>query len=91
VDESLTHLTQEELEELIRHGRINASKAMTRQKKTNEAARVRKADNRPKPVTNPKAPDPEWLIAQKEKAERNIATPRYDKRRKADMQEASKF
>jgi len=91
VDESHTQLTQEELQELIRRGRINVSREMTHQKKTSEALKVRKYENRPKPETNPKALDPEWLMAQKEKAERSIATPRYDKRRKADMQEASKF
>jgi hypothetical protein len=105
VDESLTQLTQEELQELIRSGRINASRTMTRKKKTkeapkvrneapkvrNEAPKVRNYENRPKPETNPKAPDPEWLTAQKEKAERNIVTPRYDKGQKSDMEEASKF
>ena len=36
-------------------------------------------------------PDVEWLRAEKEKAERNIASPRQDKKRQEDMEEASRF
>lgn len=35
--------------------------------------------------------DPEWLRVEKEKAERNIVTQTQDKRRREEMQEASKF
>ncbi len=94
-------LTEEELAELVRHGRLSTSKsAMQHQKrmKTREKRNERPAaPRREGPTLEAKLSkldtklDPGWLKAQKEKAETNIAAQRLDKRRKEEMQEASKF
>jgi len=58
-------------------------------------ASVPSARDSPREVELPKSlekePDPEWLIAEKEKAERNIAAHRQDRRQRDEMQEASEF
>ena len=91
VNDTLDELTQDDLAKLVQHGRINATKPVARRKRTNAVARVRKDEKRATPVIKQKAPDPEWLVAQKEKSERNIATTTNDERRRAEMREASKF
>ena len=99
-------LSQEELAELIRHGRLSTSRSSAKRRQAKASSSI---DNKPKtPHVNitparespakvepsklsEKEPDPEWLKAEKEKAERNIAAERQDKRRRDEMQEASRF
>ena len=94
-------LTEDEVADLIRHGRISTSRseAKRRQAKsrgsTNSKAKSEASVPRVKKVELPKSqgkePDPEWLIAEKEKAERNIAAHRQSRRQRDEMQEASRF
>ena len=107
-------LSEDELADLIRNGRINTPRSTAKRRETKPSGvGVKKDDNKPRnetgtsvPRTNnsssqkvdklPKPssgeePDPEWLRAEKEKAERNIAAPSQDRRRREEMQEASKF
>lgn len=97
-------LSEEELAQLIRHGRINSSKkrAIKRNQtrsdfseKKGTPAQPRNQETRPPENVQSKQariePDPEWLKAQKEKAERNIATARRDKQNQDEMREASRF
>lgn len=99
-------LSEDELAELIRSGRINTSRLATKrhQPKTSVSNRnnsnktqestTRKRDSPPKvefPKSSGKEPDPEWLRTEKEKVERNIAALRQDKRRQEEMREASMF
>lgn len=95
-------LTDDQLVELIRHGRINTSKQAARRRERSKMHPER-SESRPtaSPEKNPsptvesskaeKELDPEWLKAQKQRAERNIASAREDKLRKDEMKEASKF
>jgi hypothetical protein len=91
-------LSEEELVELIRHGRISTSRSAARQKtnrkSSNQApAPIQKQERIVSPVVEVpgKEPDPEWLKAEKEKAQRNIAASRRDRQRRDEMQEASRF
>ena len=99
-------LSEEELAELIRHGRINTSRSMAKRRQPKPSTTINikpkaqvsvphaRKDSSPKiEVTEQsvKEPDSEWLKSQKEKAERNISAPRQDKQRRDEMQEASKF
>ena len=84
-------LTPEELNELILHGRINAHPSKKRRKDVKVERTVRKQKEAPKVAIKSKEPDAEWLKLQAEKAEKNIAAPTYDLRRKAEREEASKF
>jgi hypothetical protein len=93
-------LTEDEIAELVRHGRISTSKSaiqrqrrMKPQEKRNERPTTRKEATTvvpESPKSNGKL-DPEWLKAQKEKAETNVAAQRLNKRQREEMQEASKF
>lgn len=96
-------LSEEQLAELIRSGRINTSKSAAKKRQTKKSKSdqtetheksVPKVRDSPRQVeqTTPKEPDPEWLRAEKEKAERNIAAQRQqDKRRRDELLEASRF
>jgi hypothetical protein len=85
-------LTPEELNELILHGRINATPSKKRRTQNVRVERpVRKQQEVPKAGPKTKEPDAEWLKLQAEKAEKNIAAPSHDLRRKDERQEASKF
>jgi hypothetical protein len=97
-------LSEDELAELIRHGRINTSRAAAKRRSPRASSRDNNAQSQPgaqrarespqradTPILSENEPDPDWLKAQKEKAERNIAAPREDKRRRDEMREASKF
>jgi hypothetical protein len=91
MDDSLTQPTAEELAEIIRHGRINAKKSSRRRtpRKESQPSMIMKRPS--KEETRQKEPDSEWLKIQMEKTERNISAPLHDKRRKSDMEEASRF
>ncbi len=98
-------LSKDELADLIRHGRISTSRSAAKRRqaklrvsannKAKTEASVPRARDSPLEVELPKSsekePDPEWLIAEKEKVERNIAAHRQDKRQRDEMQEASRF
>jgi hypothetical protein len=98
-------LSEDEVAELIRHGRINTSRsaAKRRQAKLRDStssnakteASVPRARDSPGEVELPqssrKEPDPEWLMVEKEKAERNIVAYRQNKQHRDEMQEASRF
>jgi hypothetical protein len=99
-------LTDDELAELVRHGRINTSKSTVKRHQTKTKPDVNKKehhgfiesrkDTSSKLLESPKSSDPNdlnprWLEAQKERAERNIASSRQDRQRREDMREASKF
>jgi hypothetical protein len=98
-------LSEDELADLIRHGRINTSRsaAKRRQAKLRDSTHIKerketsvpRARDSPREVELPKSsekePDPEWLIAEKEKVERNIAAYRQNKQKRDEMQEASRF
>ena len=97
-------LSEDELAELIRSGRINTSKSSAKKRniKTNDSRKskpvsrtsssaVREVPRDEILATSDKALDPEWLKAEKERAERNIASEHQDKRRSEEMREASKF
>jgi len=96
-------LSEDELADLIRHGRISTSRSAAKRRQTklrvntnNKAkASVPRARDSPREVelskSSAKEPDPEWLIAEKEKAERNIAAHPQDRRQRDEMQEASRF
>ena len=84
-------LTPEELNELILHGRINATPSKKRRREVKLERPVRKQSEAPKAGPRTKEPDAEWLKLQTEKAEKNIPAPSHDMRRKDERQEASKF
>jgi hypothetical protein len=94
-------LSEEELAELVRHGRINTSRSEAKRRQIKKSSKKqtlprvqRGRDAQPKievPGSSRKESDPDWLEAQKEKTERNIAAPRQDKQRRDEMQEASRF
>ena len=98
-------LSEDQLAELIRSGRISTSKsaAKRRQIRTRDSIYHKPtmaqtgargaADSRQGVELNaaPKEVDPVWLEAEKEKAERNISAQRQDKRRMEEMREASRF
>ena len=96
-------LTDDELAELIRNGRINTSKsaAKKRSMKSIDSSKSKPKQQSPSAVREPsrdvvptmpaKELDPEWLEAEKERAERNIASALQDKRRTEEMRDASKF
>jgi len=94
MDDSLTPPTAEELAEIIQHGRINARKTSNRRKSVRKEPPILvKATPTPskKATVVKKEPNSEWLRSELAKTERNISTSSYDKRRKSDMHEASKF
>ena len=96
-------LSEDELAELIRHGRINNSRSASKRNQTSKTGspNIKSQSSAPRPGNSPREaelpkasenePDPEWLRAEKEKAERNIAAQRQDKQRRDEMQDASKF
>ena len=97
-------LSEDELAVLIRSGRINTSKSSAKKRNIKTSASrkskpisrtsssvVREVPREEIPVTSDKELDPEWLMAEKERAERNIASEHQDKRRTEEMREASKF
>ena len=94
-------LSEEELSELVHHGRINTSRSEAKRRQIKKSSRkqtlpqVQRGREAPPrvgvPASSKKEPDPDWLEAQKMKVERNIATPRQDKQRRDEMQEASRF
>lgn len=93
-------LSEEELQELIRHGRISTSKSAAKRRRVTRRDESRPIAQRPKlsaekntetSTVNKKETDSEWLRTQKEKSERNIATSLSDKQRREEMREASKF
>jgi hypothetical protein len=91
MSDSLSELTPEELNELLLHGRINANPSKKRRQNVKVERTVRKQKEVPKAGIKPKELDSEWLRIQAEKAEKNIAAPSHDMRRKDERQEASKF
>ena len=91
MSDSFSELSPEELQELIRHGRITTSRAKNRRKEQKKVPAVAPRKETPRPVTNSKEPTSEWLKLQAERAEKNIAAPRDDAQKKAERQEASKF
>jgi hypothetical protein len=98
-------LSADEVAELIRHGRINTSRSAAKRRRaklrdrTNSNSKTEASVPRPRgslpevelPKSSKKEPDPEWLMAEKEKAERNIAAYRQNKQHRDEMQEASRF
>lgn len=97
-------LSDDELAELIRGGRINTSRsaAKKRNMKTAKASKNEpehqmsstRVNDPPRKVllaTSDKELDSEWLRTEKERVERNIAAEHQDKRRSEEMREASKF
>ena len=98
-------LSEDELADLIRHGRINTSRSAAKRRqaklrvsaknKAKTEASLPRVRDSPREVELPKSsekePDPEWLTAEKEKAERNIAAYRQNKQHRDEMQEASRF
>ena len=96
-------LSEEELAELIRSGRINTSRSNSKRRQTKTSiskpnrtqTSVKYTVHSPREVeiskSKGKEPDPEWLKTEKEKAERNIIAQRQDKQRQEEMQEASRF
>lgn len=107
-------LSEDELADLIRNGRINTPRSAAKRRETKPTGdSVKKDNNEPRNEKRASVPgtsdrssqkvgkspktssgdeiNPEWLRAEKEKAERNIAAPSQDKRRREEMQEASKF
>ena len=97
-------LCEDELADLISHGRISTSRSAAKRRQaklrvsTNNArteASVPHVRDSPReaelPKSSEKEPDPEWLIAEKEKAERNVAAHRQDRRQRDELQEDSKF
>jgi hypothetical protein len=91
MSDSFSELSPEELQELIRHGRITTSRAKSRQKEQKRAPTIAPRKDPPKPIIKSKEPDSDWLKLQAEKAEKNIATSTQDAQRKAERREASKF
>jgi hypothetical protein len=90
-------LSEEELADLIRHGRINTSRSAARRNvKKNSDQRRTTPQKQERAVSSTagvseKEPDPIWLREEKEKVERNVAASKQDKQRKDEMREASKF
>jgi len=97
-------LSEDELAQLIRHGRINSSKSAKKRRPTkpsiseisppSQPARIHEKEPAQEsgfPKSAAKEPDPEWLRAQKEKAKRNIAAVRQDRQKQDEMREASRF
>jgi hypothetical protein len=99
-------LSEDELAELIRSGRINTARSEAARRRVRTGGRINSGSVRsqtnassdsPRKVELPKSslvkeePDPEWLRTEKEKAERNIAAKRLDKRHLEEMQDASRF
>jgi hypothetical protein len=91
MDDSLSELTPEQLEELLHHGRIRANRTESHRKSMKRERPVANRKDLSEASTKPKEPDAEWVRLQAEKAEKNIAAPSLDVRRKAERQEASKF
>lgn len=99
-------LSEDQLAEIIRSGRINTPKsAAAKRRQTKMSGTVNnkpikaqtsgpRSSDSPREsnlTTSSKELDPEWLKAEKEKVERNIAAKRQDKRIREEMQEASRF
>jgi hypothetical protein len=98
-------LSEDEVAELIRYGRINTSRSAAKRRQaklrgsTNSNAKTEasapRARDSPGEVdlstSSKKELDPEWLMAEKAKAERNIAAHRQNKQHRDEMQEASRF
>lgn len=98
-------LSEDQLAELIRSGRISTSKSASKRGQTKRsntinhkptktqtsASRVTDSPTGVDLTTTPKEVDQVWLKAEKEKAERNISAQRQDKRRIEEMREASRF
>ncbi|MHB2035956.1 MAG: hypothetical protein ACYCPW_04335 [Nitrososphaerales archaeon] len=97
-------LSEEQLAELMRSGRVNTSRSSAKRFQTKTSSSINLKSTRaqtsaPRAIDSPrevelttsKEVDAEWLRAEKEKAERNIATERKDKRRREEMREASRF
>ena len=99
-------LSEDELAELIHSGRINTSRLAAKRHQTKTSVSIRNRSNKTQesatikrdsplegelPKSSGKEPDPEWLRTEKEKADRNIAALRQDKRRQEEMREASRF
>lgn len=55
------------------------------------ARRVESPSEAEPPKPSGREPDPKWLKAEKEKAERNIAAVRQERQRRDEMKEASRF
>ncbi|MDA4129747.1 MAG: hypothetical protein OK457_03145 [Thaumarchaeota archaeon] len=89
--DSFSELIPEQLEELLHHGRIKATPSKNHRKSVKRELPVANRKDLSAAVTKPKDPDAEWVRLQMEKAEKNIAAPSLDQRRKAERQEASKF
>ncbi len=97
-------LSEEQLAELIRSGRISTSRSVAKRRQTKRndsinmptrtqtsAPRVADLPQVANLTTTAKEVDPVWLEAEKEKAERNISAQRQDKRRIEELREASRF
>lgn len=96
-------LSEEQLAELMRSGRVNTSRSSAKRRQTKTSGSSIKSTKAqtsvPRVTDSPrkvelnasKELDAEWLRTEKEKAERNMATERQDKRRREEMREASRF
>jgi len=94
-------LSEEQLAELVRSGRVNTSRSSAKRRQTKTSGSrstkaqtsAQRAIDSPREVelTTSKELDAEWLRVEKEKAERNMAAERQDKRRREEMREASRF
>ena len=98
-------LSEDRLAELMRSGRVNTSRSSAKRRQTKtrgssinlkstkaQTSAPREMDSpREVKLTTSKELDMEWLRVEKEKAERNMAAERQDKRRREEKREASKF
>lgn len=97
-------LSEDQLVELIRSGRISTSRSVLKKRQTRtiditsfkptkrQTSEPRTTDSLSEvTTTSQKELDPEWLKTEREKAERNISAPRRDKRQQEEMRDASRY